>query len=239
MSQIYNHIVICGYPRAGTSLLYSMMSTTVRFFQFYPKEIEALDAHLQNPLIPKVTKAPMDIKNVFEIQKIIPKVGFIICIRDPRDVLVSKMQGGYFKIAWDKAIHKSRNGNGVTTGLTTRHMYVRKVLEAKFPNVIICRYEDLVTNPFEMQRFIKTTFSLPIRGCFANFYKQNIPRAFRTRMRGLRPVSDEHIGNWKNYPERIYEQFKNGYQLREIVKELGYETDNTWLRGLTNEKDGE
>ena len=86
----YKHIVVFGYPRAGTTLLYCMMYTSMCEYSFYDKEIEARRAFKRSPKTIKVTKRPLDIRHVGWLAKKVPDVGFILCIRDPRSILFQK-----------------------------------------------------------------------------------------------------------------------------------------------------
>lgn len=60
-------IVQCGFPRAGSTLLYLMMKNSVSNFRFFDKETKATKV-LTNKNV--VTKRPMDI---FDYKKIIAK----------------------------------------------------------------------------------------------------------------------------------------------------------------------
>lgn len=227
----YHHIIVCGYPRAGTTLFYNMLRTTVKNYKFYNRETKATDAHKREPKVPKITKRPTDITDAKEIDSKIPNKKFIVCIRDPRSILVSEHAHapGHFKIGWDYAIATNRKKGivGKAPGLLQRH---KKVLQV--PDPIFIYYEDLVTDPVSIQKMLKKELGFKYKGYFTDFYKHDIPEQLKLQLNGVREVSQDRIDSWKNYPERIKQQFNECPKLFEIVKYWGYEKDDSWFDRL-------
>lgn len=227
----YNHIIVCGYPRAGTTLFYNMLRTTVKGYKFYNRETRAINAHKNQPNVPKITKRPTDISDVPEIDSKIPNKKFIVCIRDPRSVLVSEHSHapGHFKIGWDYAIATNRKKGivGKAPGLLKRH---NKVLQV--PEPIYIYYENLVQDPIKIQKMLKKELGFEYKGYFTDFYKHNIPDTLALQLNGIRRVSSDRIESWKKYPERIKQQFNECPKLFDIVKYWGYEENDDWFNDL-------
>lgn len=225
------HITVCGYPRSGTTLLYNMLSTTVKGFNFYPKEMKTEIAHKEDPKSPKITKRPTDITDAPSLVNKIPNIYFILCIRDPRSILVSEHQHapGQFKISWDKALktNKDKGVIGEAPGLIERDERARKV-----PNPFIVYYENLVSNPNKVQEELGKYFGFEYTGKFKDFYLHEIPHRLALQLNGVREVETDRIYSWKNYPERIKQQFKECPKLFELVKYWGYEEDDEWFNSL-------
>lgn len=227
----YNHIVVCGYPRAGTTMFYNMLRTTVKEYKFYDRETKAIVAHNKVPDIPKITKRPTDISDAEEIKNKIPNVKFLVCIRDPRSVLVSEHSHapGVFKINWDYAVATNRKKGivGKGPGLIERHDHVLKI-----PNPRFIFYEDLVEDPDGIQEELGKELKLKYQGKFTDFHKHKIPETLALQLNGIREVSKDRIAPWKQYPERIKQQFNECPRLFEIVKYWGYEKDDSWFDNL-------
>ena len=227
----YNHIVVCGYPRAGTTMFYNMLRTTIKGYKFYDKETKAIEAHKKNPKNPKITKRPTDISDAEEIKNNIPSVKFLVCIRDPRSVLVSEHSHapGQFKINWDYALKTNRKKGviGKAPGLIERHEAVLNV-----PNPRFIFYEDLVNDPNGIQKQLCKELDLKSEGKFTDFHKHQIPETLSLQLNGVREVSKDRIAPWKNYPERIIRQFNDCPRLFEIVKYWRYEEDDSWFEEL-------
>src|SRR5688572_20110478 len=89
------HIVICGFPRAGTTLLSLMLQVAYSSAKAFPKERAAFRvAYLtdrNHPLM--ISKRPDDIFYLEHIRRIYfhrrPSVRFLLMMRDPRAVLTS------------------------------------------------------------------------------------------------------------------------------------------------------
>ena len=99
-----------------------------------------------------------------------------------------------------------------------------KALE-KYGDIIgVVRFEDLVSDPDNVQKFFER-IGVEFNGKpFSDFH--NNPK-FRNRkgLNGLRPVDPENIGKW-SLPEnrdRIIEQFTAAPQMHDILRIYGYE----------------
>lgn len=95
--------------------------------------------------------APRDIFNIAEILAFYPAAKFVVCVRDPRDFLLSYK--GKWKVTGDEHVERLRRlyHPVVTTLLWKSSMRQLARLKASVPagNWIVVRYEDLVTAPEE------------------------------------------------------------------------------------------
>lgn len=218
----YRHIVVAGYPRSGTSLLYSMMLSSVKDYKFFEQEVSAKDVVKYNLLM--VSKCPNDTKDAVYLHD--KGCGFIFCVRDPRDVICSKISNGKFKLDGNKGIIRREGKELQNEGLIERHNWLKKAMQ--FPHYL-CKYEELIKNTEKIQQEIGNYFRLDYTGRFKDFYKADIPNKFKIRMHGVRPVDTNSIGQWKCNKERISKKFKECPRLFDLVVELGYEKNNNWL----------
>jgi hypothetical protein len=222
------HYVICGFPRAGSTMLYLMFKHSTNSCKFYDKEMPALQVLSCQET--QMTKRPRDI---FKVNQILEKTDaeFILTIRDPRDILTSihANSEGQYKVNWDYSLKTGRKGiTGKTEGLLQYWKAIKNV-----PEPIVIYYEDLVKNPDENQMFLETQIpDFEFRSNFSDFYKKEPPGKLSHQLNGIRPPSVENIGRWKNHPERIKQQFEECPQLFDVLIELGYEDNKEWITNL-------
>lgn len=234
MENKYHHIVIYGYPRSGSTLFYCMMRATVIDYQFYDWELKAKKALRSYPEVDKITKNPGDHRDIEWLQRNVERIGFILCIRDPRSVLVSKSADGLFKVNWDYCKHKRPGESQLrkNEGFIERH---HQIIEQLPEEVYICRYEELVTNPAKVQAELKKKFGLHYHDKFENFHKYSIPSKLVRRLNGVREPEASRIQSWKHYPKRIYKQFTECPELFDIVRYWGYEENDEWFEEIKQE----
>ncbi len=100
--------------------------------------------------------APRDIFNVEEILAFYPQAKFVVCVRDPRDFLLSYK--GKWKVTGDEHTERLRKlyHPVITSLLWKSSMRQLASLKAKVPagNRVIVRYEDMVNAPEETVRRI-------------------------------------------------------------------------------------
>lgn len=223
------HYVVCGFPRAGSTLLYNCLRHTVKNAKFCDKEISALQMLQIKESV--VTKRPMDIFKCHEIANK-TEAKFIITIRDPRDVLTSVHANseGQFKVNWNYSLKTSKTKGvyGKTSGLLD---YYEQLDEVSDP--VFVYYEDFVSNPIDIQILLEIEFpELEFKGKFEEFMKSNIPKNLSHQLNGVRKINAENVGRWRKYPERIKKQFKECPELYDILIDLGYEKDREWIKSM-------
>lgn len=225
----YKHIVVFGYPRSGTTLLYCMLRSSVEGYKLYHKEVSAREAYEKEPNVAKITKDPRDAADVDWIVQNISDVGLILCVRDPRSMLVSRVdKDSHFKMSWDHCHHRKEKPSA---GLIEFHDWI---LNSMKYSPLVVRYEELIESPENVQGKIGERFELEYKDEFRNFYKYEIPPLLGCRLNGIRPVMVEEAP-WKNEQERIEEQFTQCAELFDIVQYWGYEETNAWFINMGKE----
>ena len=223
-------ILICGYPRAGTSLFYNMLYTTVQGYHF--EAVEKSGQHndwKEN----EVRKFPLDILHYDKIKQQFPDIKFLVCIRDPRDLLCSKHWHfpDKFKISWNEAIHsKQKDGSMKMMNIGLYDVY-KAIDNARNDKMFLIRFEDLINIPDLLQIQFNHIFNYA--GDFKDFHQKQLPVGMIQQLNGVRPLDKSRIGTWKQYPERIKQQFTECPALFDILMDYGYETDREWFEGLS------
>jgi len=205
-----------------------MMRGSVVGYRFYDKEMQAREAYGEHSKESKVTKSSDDVFDAILIREQIPDVGFIVCVRDPRAVLTSSVDGrSGFRVDWDLCYH---NRGNPTIGLLGFDKAIRNM-----DDYFLCRYEDLVSDPMRMQEEIGQYFELSYDGWFKDFHMHDIPEPLRVRLNGVRPVSTDKINQWRERPVRIYDQFSQCHELFDLLEYWDYKTEMGWFSEIANQ----
>jgi hypothetical protein len=213
------HVVICGYPRSGTSLLYNMLATALPGFRR-----DAFEVHAGERIWRRgdwITKRPADVffarviarSNVHE-----KRLVFLIPLRDPRDVLTSvhpNVPGDYF-IGYEKGWRVGLGEGGPS-------------LDAPGIAAIHAQIEALrVTLARPLSAFHRHPEEHPYRYDAAH----SAPGADTTRAREQLAASASRCGKWRE-PEhraRIRSEFRSHPELFALLRAYGYERDDAWFR---------
>lgn len=225
------HVVVCGFPRGGTTLLSLMLQTAYPQAKAFPTERAALRvaylADRDHSLI--ITKKPDDVFFLEEIRRTYrsrrPSVRFLIVMRDPRSVLTS--------------VHASKKDHYYVSPERWRATYECVVAARSADDCFVLRFEDLVTKPFEVQaavaRFLGAAPRLPFTA-----YQQRVPPGFKqVALNGLRPLDPSAVTSWSApaHAERIQSVLQELPELPEALIATGYESDFEWVRPYTSSND--
>lgn len=219
------HLVICGFPRSGTTLLQLMAETAYPGARTFGVERSGLGAAHNDlpgdtPLI--VSKDPDDIFWVDEIRasyaerRTRTRVRFIVTIRDPRAVLTS--------------VHDMNRDVYWVSVERWRAIYLHYCYVREFPDVLVVEYSDIVLDPLKVQRRLAATVGIePSRG-FTEF-QDAVPGQFDTRaLNGVRPLDPAALNKWRSprHRERIRQLLDEMPELPDRLIEMGYEPDTRW-----------
>lgn len=242
-----SHIVICGFPRSGTSLLYNMISATICNYKV--TEFEKYSIHYLHKLGNYITKAPMDVLNVKhldEFNKNGKKIVVLLVVRDIRDILTSRHPIhpneyfiGYDHSWWPKNQEFTAWGYDAP-GVLDVHEAMQEAIQR--PNTMLICYEDLVQQPDNVQKSIQDKFSFGFKGEFHEYHQNQEKHAYRyagqfapkdkTLVMEGKQVSVERIARWKKDDrqiDRIRQQFGECPRLFEVLECYGYENDRSWF----------
>lgn len=231
---LQTHIVVCGFPRSGSTLLQLLVEACVEDCNTFAGEVPALwaaqHANRDRPFM--LTKLPDDIRRVADIRaKYTERRGrpkFIITLRDPRSVLTSRHQaytaarGYYVEIArwqkiWDAFARQENDGD-----------------------VCVVRYEDLVSRPDRVQEQLRTFIGWNVSHPFARYHEraERIRRDSMTEgaLGGLRPLDATTLQRWQkpDHADRIRAVLREVPDFAAICQTLGYETDRQWTQQYEN-----
>jgi hypothetical protein len=215
------HIVASG-PRTGTTLLSEAMKVCFNFDIASEHETSLCISNSElgkSDLI--LTKYPFEFDIVLNALKLNRSLYVICLVRDPRDMVVSK-HGAFPDQYW----------------CSLRYWflfmsYYERLKKNK--QVLVIKYENLVTNPDETQRQIHEFLPfLKVKHRFSKFHiHAEVSELGKSALKGVRPIIPKGIGNWKNHLPRVKQQVKLHGQLEKSLIETGYEKDNEWVKVLS------
>ncbi len=231
------HIIICGCPRSGTTLLYDMMAATLQGGYVFPiDEIGAVQVKRKFHRI--VTKRPRD---VFELDRIVPvdpyATKLIVCIRDPRAIMCSKHyhSAGQFKIGWKQILKTGSDGPRSWEKPGLKDFLERCVGVTTRWSAVPVYYEQLVTQPHRVQEALAEILGLEFEGCFADWTERlgtELPEGMSGMLNGLRPPEASRIDSWRQHPQHIRKLLRQNPEIQDWLEYLGYEKDAQWQKEL-------
>lgn len=220
------HVVMCGFPRSGTTLCQLMIQACVPGVQSFPKEEKGLavarDVIKYRPYL--FTKRPKDIFAIEEIRSFYAtsstKLRFILLSRDPRAVLTS--------------FHEMRKGEYYVSVERWRAIWEHWNWAVQFPDVLTLRFEELISRPDTVEQAITAHVGWQVARPFSSFHEA-VPAGFDTRaLNGVRPLDTKTIAGWRapRHHARLLSLLAEMPELPERLIEMGYEADDAWIREL-------
>jgi hypothetical protein len=216
------HIVICGFPRAGTTLLALMLQVAYTTAKAFPKERAAFRVAYRmdrnHPLM--ISKRPDDIFYLDRIRRIYarrrPAVRFVLMLRDPRAVLTS--------------IHAGRRDEYYVSPARWQATYDRVRANWGRPDCLGLRFEDLVTDVHAVQRALVPFIGMEPNVAFDQ-YVDRVPDGFQTTaLNGVRALDASAASRWRDarHRDRLRAVLRSVPHLPRVLIESGYEKDEAW-----------
>jgi hypothetical protein len=228
LSPLQTHIVICGFGRAGSTLLQLMVETCVSNVRSFGAERLAASAAqyaFRNHTY-MVSKAPFDVFWVDEIRAFYASrradARFVLTVRDPRAALTSV-----------HPVFPTDQPDGYFANPTEWVAYYEHVRYAQqFDDAMTVKYEDLICRPAEVQRRMTEFIGWHVHLSFDQFHTAAPPNFDRNSLNGLRPLDPSRVDAWRQekHRARIRRVLCEIPKLPEYLIELGYEHDTKWVR---------
>ena len=224
------HVVICGFPRSGTTLCQLMIESCVPEIKVFGRERRGLEiakfglrTHTQ-----VMTKRPKDVFVISELRQFYAShsadVRFIVMSRDPRAVLTS--------------VHFSQPDNYFVSVEQWRHVFSHWKWARRFSDVLCVRYEDLILDLVQVESQIKQLTGWNLTRPFTRF-REFVPKGFDGRaLNGLRELDESNVLRWRDecHRDRIRTLLQELPELPDVLIEMGYETDDSWTRDYSDSK---
>lgn len=216
------HVVICGFPRSGTTLLQLMMESAIPGIRTFGRERRGLEVarcgRRDNAVV--LTKRPKDIYLVDELRAFYSshpaEVRFIAVSRDPRSILTSR--------------HFSNPSRYYVAPTAWRYAFQHWRWACQSDDVLSITYEALMHDPDTAEHQVLRHTGLVATRPFREF-PQHIPDQFDDRpLNGVRQLDPQNSHRWKDpeHEPRIREILQAIPELPQVLIELGYEYDTAW-----------
>ena len=219
------HLVICGFPRSGTTLLQLMVETAVPEATRFGRERSGLGIarkHWPGRSPYLITKRPDDIFWIDEIREFYTQLGtrtrarFVICVRDPRAVLTSRHETD--KSVYWVSIDRWR-------AIYNHYQYL-----AGADDVCVVEFKDLVSRISDVQQRLTKLMEWKVSANFDEFH-QRVPEDFQTvALNGVRTLDPNTLERWARpeHAERMRYLLREMPELPARLIEMGYERDDAW-----------
>jgi hypothetical protein len=226
LTALRTHINICGYPRAGSTLLPMMMEYALPDARRFGKEVpgwRAAGFKWRNHSV-LISKHPLDVFRIHRLRNFYKprkaRLRVILLIRDPRDVFTSR----HFSTGTDRYFQD-----------LDQWLDVQRYIDSysKDPDVLLLKYEDLVRNPAAVQQRIDEFSGEQSTRSFTEACAEQRHDFDIRPLNGVRPVDRRGISRWRRpeHRQRIAQVLDRIPQLPRILIELGYEQDEHWVCG--------
>jgi hypothetical protein len=215
-------VVICGFPRSGSTLLQLMLETSYPDSRHFGRERSALDVAHAIPgrysLI--ISKRPNDVFWLDEIRDAYSRRArqpcFILTTRDPRAIMTSK--------------HAGRADGYYVDVARWRSMFEHIRYARRASDVTVVDYAELVQSPAAvLQRLAAAIGEEPARPLDPS--SAAVPEGFSTTaLNGVRPIDTESLRKWRSaeHVDRIRQILAEVPEFPQLLIEEGYEPDTAW-----------
>lgn len=207
------HVVGC--PRSGTTLMMEMLATCYE----HDRHCEHEETFFTVPDIKSglyLSKQPNDVNWIEPVARMDDSAFFVAMIRDPRSVVTSLHsghEGMYFANyrIWKKAERS-----------------ISKL--ARYPNVMVVRFEALTENPDQVQEWLEQAFPFLVRKHrFSEYHcHASVSSGAESALGGVRPVSGDVNTGWQKHLSRLKQQVRQHPALVNDLIRWGYERDGKW-----------
>ncbi len=218
------HILICGFPRSGTTLLQLMLENGLPSSRRFGREVGGWRAATycwrNHELL--ISKVPHDVFRLDPLRNFYAgraaNLRIILMVRDPRDVLTS--------------VRKTGGPLGYVVGPERWRRYYRSFRRERLaPDVLEVRYERLVRDPADEQLRIERFTGERARVPFDAFHTIHRPDFDTSTLNGLRPLDQSPLERWTRpqHRARMERVLQDLPELPGALIELGYEQDTEWI----------
>jgi hypothetical protein len=224
LTPLQEHILVCGFPRSGTTMLQLMLENALPDARRFGRETggwrAATFAWRNHTKV--ISKVPHDVfrlaplRNFYANRKAELKI--ILMLRDPRDVLTSQRKSG------------GPQGYVVSTERWRRYYDAFK-RHQNDPDLITVKYEELVADVDHQQRRIETFIGETMSVPFNHFNEVQRPDFDTSTLNGLRPIEQSLIARWAQprHSDRIGQVLTELPELPQTLIDLGYASDTKWI----------
>jgi len=228
LKPLQTHILICGFPASGTTLLQLMLENGLPHAKRFGRERSGWKAatySLRNHSV-MISKQPRDLMRLEPLREFYDsraaQLKILLMLRDPRDLLTCQR----------------KNADRVDYCGTTavwKQFYDSFLHQRGQSDTLVVRFEDLIADAQAQQRRIEAFTQQTILVPFTDFMKVDRRDFDTSTLCGLRPLDPSRVSRWRDpaHHQRIRQILTDNPELPASLRELGYETDDRWTESYT------
>jgi hypothetical protein len=224
LTPLQTHILICGFPGSGTTLLQLMIENGLPHARRFGRERSGWKAatYSRRNHSVLISKQPRDLLRLQPLRDFYrgrpARLKVIVMIRDPRDLMTVRRECG-----------QTSAYSGCPQLWKT--YYDALLRERDQPDTLVVRFEDLIGQTHSEQMRIEAFVGHRMAVPFAQTHE--VPREDfdHSTLRGLRPPDPTRIARWKQpaHRQRINEVMQWLPELPEALIGMGYEAPSSGL----------
>jgi hypothetical protein len=237
LTPLESHVLICGFPAAGTTLLQLMLENGLPDARRFGREVggwrAATYSWRNHPVV--ISKVPHDVFRLAALRAFYAtrraRLRVLLMLRDPRDLLTARRpRTGRGAAGCGRYATQCGADGYCLTPAQWRRYWVAFCQNRRHAGTLVVRYEDLVADVAaeqgRIERFIDRTMSVP----FADCMKVDRPDFDATALQGRRPVDASRVARWRDpaHAARLADVLRHLPELPAAVAELGYASDTAW-----------
>ena len=217
------HILICGFPASGTTLLQLMIENGLPDARRFGRERSGWKAatYTRRNHSLMISKQPRDLLRLEPLREFYStrsaKLKIILMLRDPRDLMTSQRK---------KDDHVEYCGDVSNW----KEYYLPFLQQRDRDDTLVVRFEDLIADPDLEQKRVEEFTAVQMKVPFRNFLSVQRSDFDTTTLCGLRPLDNSRVGRWREaeHQQRISQVLRDLPELPTALERLGYETNSDW-----------
>jgi len=237
LTPLQSHLLICGFPAAGTTLLQLMLENGLPDARRFGREVGGWRAATytwrNHPVV--ISKVPHDVFRLPALRDFYAgrraRLQVLLMLRDPRDLLTARRpRTGCGPAGCGGHANEAGVDDYCLTPEQWRRYWVAFCKNRPQPDTLVVRYEDLVADVADEQRRIERFIGRAMAVPFADCMKVDRPDFDGTALRGRRPVDASRVARWRDpaHAARLAEVLHHLPELPAAVADLGYASDTAW-----------
>ncbi len=239
MVPLEQHILICGFPAAGTTLLQLMVENGLPQARRFGREVggwrAATYAWRNHPVV--VSKVPHDLFRLTALRQFYAgrraQLRVLLMLRDPRDLLTARRpKTGLGAGGCGRHANECGADDYCLTAVEWRRYWVAFSQGRRGADAQVVRYEDLVGDAAAEQARVERFVGRPMAVPFADCMSVDRPDFDATALRGRRPIEKSRVARWRDpaHADRLRSVLHELPELPSALVDLDYESDDRWAR---------
>ena len=220
---LQTHVLICGFPASGTTLLQLMIENGLPQAKRFGKERSGWKAatYSRRNHAVLISKQPRDLLRLEPLRAFYANrtatLKIILMLRDPRDLMTSQ---------------RNKEGRAEYVGEVEswKEYYLPFLQQRDREDTLVVRFEDLIADSAIEQDRVESFTGHKMAVNFADYMEVQRKDFDTTTLCGLRPIDPTRVDRWRDpaHHARICQVLHDLPELPAALERLGYEDNADW-----------